>query len=108
MVQLWVSLVDVVDGRRFWRADRFAPAALLSRSRKIDREDIPEIVSLFVLLFHCGVDCFCWLVSRTGQNVSTRLSVSALFAVGGFEIRSGIVTSAIVLYGRARPLGGRA
>ena len=79
-------VVDVVDGRWFWRANRFAFASLLEFTGQDQFTRCAGDCQPFRVAVDCGADCFRRLVSRTGQNVSARLPVSSMFVVGGVEV----------------------
>src|SRR6185503_17580596 len=88
MGEVYVSLVDVVDWRRFRRADRVAVAARMEFTRQDDfarssgdHEPVPAADNR-------RSDYLRWLVSWSGQNISACILVPAMFVVGGVEVRS--------------------
>src|SRR5437764_2870065 len=105
MAEVFLAVADLVDGRRFWRADRLASSFVVELGSQIQFAGLARNRESLRVAADRDSDCFCRLVSRTGQDISARLFITSVSAVGGFEIRPADCNHRNRVDGRPRSVG---
>src|SRR2546423_12975270 len=105
MAEVLAIMVDVVDGRRFWRVNRYAPGSVMELTAQIQPARRAGDCQPVCVIADRGFDCLWRLVSWSGEDVSAGLLVASVFALGGFEVRSANRNQRDRVDGRTRSVG---